>query len=1352
MAHELRIRVLGGFEVALDGRPVADETWRRNRARALVKVLALAPRRQHHREAVMDELWPQLDTEAAAGNLRKAIHFARAAIGAEHVVVRRELVGLAAPQLWIDVEAFETAAAAGDVLTAIELYRGDLLPEDRFEPWTDDVRERLRRRFGSLLLERATGLEREGRFEAAVELLARLVAHDPLHEDGHLALVRTLALTGARHRAIACYRQFEARLRDELAVEPGPAIRQLHDRIAAGRFPATGVEASAGGVEASAGGAEASAGGVAPAPVEEERRLVTVLSAELGAGPDDPEFARRELEAWRRVAEPLAAAFGARIETEPTGGILAMFGTGRAREDDLDRALRAGLELVRLMPGSRVGLAIGPVLATGGGRDAPRPGRVYGAVMAEATSLRARAEPGSILVSSRARGAAGQEFVFADGAAPLGFGGDRHIPSRLLAAGAASTGTTEEPLIGREAELASLVAAFDGTVAERRPRLVVLQGSAGIGKSRLAQALVDELRDRRVEATILRARCLPGDRAGPLDALGELLRDACGIAADGSAKQARDRLTSAVRRALGRASAIEADVAGAADSGAAEVEGANAEANATTFALATSAGIGLPGNPLDGLQPADVAARLGVAWPRFLSALAVEHPVVVALEDLHWATTALLDIVEQIVTRSTGSLLVLATARPELYDVQPAFGTASEATRLPLRPLRAEHSRQFVDRLAGDRLDDRARSDVLARAEGNPFYLEQLVHHLTAGTAGGVPDTLQTLLASRLDSLPGAERRILQEAAVVGRVFWEAPLRRALGDEHIGARLAALERKGFVVRRPGSALPGQVEYQINHALLHDVAYDSLPRARRARAHAAVAAWLEDLVGDRVDEVVDALATHYWRALAPDTPGIAGEDGGVREPIRRKAFGYLVRAGDAARRRFLVERAIDLHERALAIAARTADRIIALEALGEDHATQFHGDAAAERYRAALALTRREKALTAVRARVCRELAWLLAWNPGGFRSSPDGADADALIDEGLAVVDDERERAWLLLARGTAARLYRGSEPLGQGTQADPWPIGDRVAVVEEARATAERLGDDELAAAAGQSLGLLYGVAGRYAEMVAQARREVERLGAYHSHLDRSDTLRKLAIYVINVEADFEEGLALGRACRRELDAAGSVGPHQLMHALWPILAALFQLGRWDELRGPLDEHVAAFRKEPATECQSVRDGPVIGAAALFRLGQTGEAAAMAGLLGDPLADLPSASAWQARYATISGDPATAITISSGKAREGRLYGPQHAFALLEALAAAGDLRAAADFLPAARGAIPGNALLVPLIDRIEGLIELDAGRPTRAATLLRRSASTFDRHKVPIEASVSRALLDGVTLRAGA
>jgi hypothetical protein len=275
----------------------------------------------------------------------------------------------------------------------------------------------------------------------------------------------------------------------------------------------------------------------------------------------------------------------------------------------------------------------------------------------------------------------------------------------------------------------------------------------------------------------------------------------------------------------------------------------------------------------------------------------------------------------------------------------------------------------------------------------------------------------------------------------------------------------------------------------------------------------------------------------------------------------------------------------------------------------------------------------------------------------------------------------------------------------------------------------------NEVVVAAEQVLGMLYGLAGDYDAMIELARRQVAQLRPENSRIEQSDAIRKLGINLINVRADFVQGLELGRRCRELVGGSGAGGPHQLMHTLWPILASLFFLGRWDEMPAPMDEHVAAFRVEPAMECQLVRDGPAIAAAVLILLGRTSEAREVAALLGDPLADRQDASAWQARLALFQGDPETARAIAHDKATEGRVYGPQHAAVLLDALAALEDWTAAAHFLPLARGVLAGNALIGPTADRVEGLVALTMGEATRAARLIQRSIRGFHHLKVPLE-----------------
>jgi hypothetical protein len=368
---------------------------------------------------------------------------------------------------------------------------------------------------------------------------------------------------------------------------------------------------------------------------------------------------------------------------------------------------------------------------------------------------------------------------------------------------------------------------------------------------------------------------------------------------------------------------------------------------------------------------------------------------------------------------------------------------------------------------------------------------------------------------------------------------------------------------------------------------------------------------------------------------------------------------------------------------------------------------------------------------------------LMVATPGAFRANPEPETAERYVADGLAAADDEVARAWLLVARGLSAQLWRGGEPFGQGAHRDPVPIERRLADVRQALAVAKTAGQADLLAEADDALGVLYGIAGRYGEVLTHSRRKLDGLAQAGSRLEQADLLRKAAVAAITIGAGFAEGVELAR--RAHALSAGA-NPHQRMHATWPLLAGLYELGRWDELPPLVEEHAAAFRQDPAVECQLVRDGPVIGATALAQLGELERAATLAAVVGDPMAEPETASAWQARFAVASGDPTTARRISTGKAAEGRLYGPQHALALLEALLALEDWPAVAEFLPAARENVAGNALLGPFCDRAEGLVHARAGRRPAARRALRRALARFEELEVPFEAAGTREQLAAV------
>jgi predicted ATPase len=365
-------------------------------------------------------------------------------------------------------------------------------------------------------------------------------------------------------------------------------------------------------------------------------------------------------------------------------------------------------------------------------------------------------------------------------------------------------------MIGRDRELALLRDLYDGVVADGRPRLVTIVGEAGIGKSRLLDEFTAWVGAQ--DGAVLRGRCLAYGEGIVYWALREMLWDTAGILLDDDVETEARKLRRVAEELLG------------------------ADAGRTSEALAAGAGIRLPGSTLDELSPEALAEEIGLAWPRFLGGLAARTPTVAAIEDLHWAEPPLVDMIERVVARTDGPLLVVATARPELVQRQPGWGQRPGARQVALAPLDPDSSHALVEGLLpAERAAVAGR--VVAAAEGNPFFAEEIVRHLEHGGASesSIPSTVRALLAARIDALPEEEKDVLRHAAVVGRTFWPAALESTWTDRPLAPRLLALEQRGFVTVRPMSAIPGQRELQFAHGLTREVAYESIPRGALPRA-------------------------------------------------------------------------------------------------------------------------------------------------------------------------------------------------------------------------------------------------------------------------------------------------------------------------------------------------------------------------------------------------------------------------------------------------------------------------------------------------------------------------------------
>lgn len=1308
MADGLRIYVLGGFRAEVGGRPVAEDAWRRSGGAALVKLLAVTPGHRMHREQLVDVLWPDLDQAAGARRLTKALHFARRALAVGQVRLRDDLVSLEGDGLWVDVDAFEAAAQRGDIEQALAVYAGDLLPENRFDQWAELRRVQVREVVVRLLLDQGSERESRGDRRGAVASYERLVSIDPVHEEAHARLMSLAASEGQRHVAVRWFGRLVHSLRNELDVAPNEEVRRLYAAIVSGRL-APGQRA--------APPDEAVPPGPGEAPRIEERKLITVLAADLrrvrgDLGDADPERARRETATWTGVLCDVVERWGGAVERLVGGGVVAVFGYPAAREDHAARALWAGFEILRQVPVPvRLGIDTGEVIAPAAGSGSLAD--LGGEVLDVAAALREAAEPRTVLVSDRARRAAQGEFRFGPVARRGRFG------ARPLLAADWTSGRPqpqfEPPMVGREDETRVVLSLVEEAAGSGRPRLVTIVAAAGVGKSRLVREVVAAAVQRRPDVQVLRGRCLAAGDGVTYWALGEILRDACGIALGEPGELAQEKLHARLHALLSTSDGSD-----------------GSEVDATVFALATMTAIPMPSSPLDGAPPHEVDEMLARAWPRFATAAAASGPLIMVVEDLHWAGKPLLDMLVRLVARSSGPVVVLTTARPEFLEQYPGFGGASaDVSMFSLRTLTDRASRELLDSLPqASALDASRREDILVRAEGNPYFLDQLVAHVADGGSGALPDTLHALLAARVDSLPAPEKRLLQAASVVGRVFWVEPL-RGLGYD-IADPLAALESRGLILARPTSSLAGQVEFAFKHALLRDVAYTSLPAAQRARAHANIAEWLEDISQDRVGEVMELVAYHY--AAAADGWDVDSADPGEAELVTANAFRSLMRAGVGARRRFAIAKAVELHRHALDYAADLDERAEAMGAIGDDHEVAFNGDAAVEAWQAAIELLRQQPHLADRRAELCLKAAQMAVSRWGGFRAPAAPALGDRLIDEGLAVVRDAATRAHLQILRA-----YCGARWSWTG-QPDPVPVAERRRAAEAGSRLADQLGSMALRGLARRGMAVAHLLEGDYEDALAQFLEQVDLMEREGGDRDRALAHTSASLYMAGIRGDHERALAHARSSHA---VAQKLFPHDRMHGTFFVMTCLERLGRWSEIEPYLHEHLRLL-EGPDWYCPYVRGGSLVAALALARLGDVDRARQLAGRA-PPILDPPSqAEVVRAQLAIELGDPGTGRELAERLLQLGRGPSseeiPHETLAFVEALEAQGDHDELLRFLPTARAASGYLAMLRPTCDRAEGLALAAAGEARAAEELLTHAVAGFERMSVPLQAARTR------------
>ena len=590
----------------------------------------------------------------------------------------------------------------------------------------------------------------------------------------------------------------------------------------------------------------------------EERKVVSVLFADLvdstaRADRRDPEDVRAMLIPFYRLLRQELERFGGTVEKFIGDAVMALFGAPVAHEDDAERAVRAALgirEAIERLNGEqrldllvRTGIATGEALVALAARPGEGEGMASGDVVNTGFRLAAAAAPGAIVVDETTYRATRDAIEYRSSGQVEAKGKAEPIPI-WLAEGvqAAAERRRTPPLVGREAELGELRAARERARTSGQPQLVTLVGGPGIGKSRLVRELCVE---SGTDIAWLQGRSLPYGEETPFWALAEILKTHAGILRTDGPEEAERKLRAALPAAL-----------------AAEESGWVESHLRALVGLAQEA-------------PSGREERFA-AWRRLLEAIAADQPLTLVFEDLHWADEGLLEFVDYLVAWASGPLLVLCTARPELVERYPGWARAyAGATTISLGPLEERATIELVaESLGRTALPEHVEAALVGRVEGNPLYAKEYARMLLdrgllreERSELPLPESVQAVIAARLDALPAEEKNIVQDAAVVGRACWVGVL-AALGGlprYEVGGRLEALERKEFLRREPSSSVAGEAQYSFHHVLVRDVAYTQIPRRARAEKHQSSAEWLEALKSSRED-LAEMIAHHYQCAL------------------------------------------------------------------------------------------------------------------------------------------------------------------------------------------------------------------------------------------------------------------------------------------------------------------------------------------------------------------------------------------------------------------------------------------------------------------------------------------------------
>jgi len=876
----------------------------------------------------------------------------------------------------------------------------------------------------------------------------------------------------------------------------------------------------------------------------EERKLATILFADLAGSTQlaDSQDAERTRLVLNRFYDTMAAQIsdaGGTVEKFIGDAVMAAFGAPASQEDHADRALHAAISMQERLADLfgdtlrlRIGVNTGDVVV-----GQPRVGSsfVTGDAVNVAARLEQAAEPGEILVGERTAAIVRGAFEF-DEPVKIAAKGKaagilcRRLVRALSRAGPRSASELRKSFVGRELELAALRKAFAGVAAAQRPDLVTIVGEPGIGKTTLVREFREWLGTQSPEPLGRVGRCRSYGQGNAYWPLGEVVREHFGLVESDSPETIRSRLGR--RLILGLTLGLEA--------------------------------------PPD-LHPLAARNRLHEAWGAFLEELVSDRPAVVLVEDLHWAEQDLLDVLASGLGAASGPLLLLVTARPEFVDDHP--GWDGDRALLRLDALSSSESGRLVDELVPTALPATLRAVVVERAEGNPLFAEELVrtlmdegvlrredrtwvvHDLPAGFR--VPDTVQALLAARIDLLDPSAKAALQAASVIGRTFWTNSVRELVesGDPNLGL----LVERDFI-RQEGSSMLGQEEFTFKHALTREVAYAGLTKASRLRLHARFAGWLE-AVGEGRDEHAPLLAHHYAEAVRPEDVDLAWpDDDGEVARLRGHAVAWLRRAAALAVGRYELKDAVNLLERAVALESDPGAQTAIWKEIAHAHVLQFDGSSFAAALGEAIALAQNDEASA---AELHAELAFQTMIRAGMWGTPPPPDLVEGWIGRALELAPANSSAR----ARALVARCY---------SHYDKSPKD-----AAEASRIAERIGEPVLRSSGYDVQALVAFVRGSYEESLEWCRRRT----AIAGELGDPDAEAYAYAAAVNPAVACGEIDEARRYAALQDEVTRPLSPHHRLHGISGRLELEELIGNWRgvvELQERVEKAVVENRATP--------------------------------------------------------------------------------------------------------------------------------------------------------------------------